>query len=101
FYNKTVSDFVTAILDPNAAVEPRYASYVITTRDGRSLTGIVANETASSIEVVQPGGIRESLLRTDLREIRATGLSLMPDGLEQAVTPQDVADVIAFLKSGG
>lgn len=101
FYNKSASDFVTAILDPNSAVEPRYASYVVATRDGRTLTGVIANETATNLEVVQPGGIRESILRPDIREIRATGLSLMPDGMEQAITPQDMADLIAYLKSGG
>lgn len=101
YYNKSASDFVTAILDPNAAVEPRYAGYVISTRDGRTLTGVIANETASSLEVVQPGGIRETILRPDIREIRATGLSLMPEGLEQGMTPQDMADLIAYLKSGG
>lgn len=101
FYNKPATDFVTAILDPNAAVDPRYASYIVSTRDGRTLTGVVTNETASSIEVVQPGGVHETILRTDLREINATGVSLMPEGLEQAVTPQDAADLIGFLKSGG
>ena len=101
FYNKSSSDFVTAILDPNAAVEPRYASYAIATQDGRTLTGVIANETATSLEIVQPGGIHETVLRPDIREIRATGLSLMPEGLEQAMTPQDMADLIAFLKSGG
>jgi len=101
FYNKSASDFVTAILDPNAAVEPRYAGYVVVTRDGRSLTGVIANETASSLEVVQPGGIHETVLRPDIKAIRATGLSLMPEGLEQALTPQDIANLIAFLKSGG
>ena len=40
------------------------------------------------------------ILRGDLREIRATGVSLMPEGLEQGVTPQAIADLIAFLKSG-
>jgi putative heme-binding domain-containing protein len=101
YYNKSVSDFVTAILSPNAAVEPRYAAYAVTLRDGRALTGVIANETATNLEVVQPGGIRESVLRTDVGEIRAVGLSLMPDGLEQAITPQDMADLIAYLKSGG
>jgi putative membrane-bound dehydrogenase-like protein len=101
YYDKSISDFVTAILNPNAAVEPRYAAYAVTLRDGRALTGVIANETATNLEVVQPGGIRESVLRTDLREIRAIGLSLMPDGLEQAITPQDMADLIAYLKSGG
>ena len=101
FYNKSASDFVTAILDPNAAVEPRYAGYVVDTNDGRALSGVIANETATSIEVVMPGGVRETILRGDLREIRATGISLMPDGLEQGMSPQAMADLIAFLKSGG
>jgi putative membrane-bound dehydrogenase-like protein len=101
FYNKSVSDFVTAILDPNAAVEPRYANYVVLTNDDRTLTGVITNETASHFELVQPNGVRESILRADNPEIRATGLSLMPEGLEQAITPQDMADLIAFLKSGG
>jgi putative heme-binding domain-containing protein len=101
FYNKSASDFVTAILNPNAAVEPRYTAYTATTMDGRALTGVIANETATSIEVVMPGGLRENILRSDLSEIHATGISLMPDGLEQAITPQAMADLIAFLKSGG
>jgi len=101
FYNKSASDFVTAILDPNAAVEPRYAAYIITTKDARALTGVIATETATSIEAVMPGGLHENILRSDLREIRATGVSLMPEGLEQSMSPQDMADLIAFLKSGG
>ncbi len=101
FYNKSAADFVTAILDPNAAVEPRYVSYAVTTRDDRTLIGVIANESAASLDVVQPGGVRETILRPDIKSIAATGLSLMPDGLEQAITPQAMADLIAFLKSGG
>jgi putative membrane-bound dehydrogenase-like protein len=101
FYNKSAADFVTAILDPNTAVEPRYAGYVVATKDGRMITGVVSNETATSLEVVAPGGIRENIVRGDIKEIRATGISLMPEGLEQGMTPQDVADLIAYLKSGG
>ena len=41
------------------------------------------------------------ILRTDIEAIRATGLSLMPDGLEGAISPQAMADLIAYLKSGG
>ena len=101
YYNKSTSDFVTAILDPNAAVEPRYVSYAITTGDKRTLIGVIASESAASLEVVQPGGIREAILRTDIESIRATGMSLMPDGLEGAISSQAMADLIAYLKSGG
>lgn len=101
YYNKSASDFVTAILNPNAAVEPRYVSYAITTADKRTLIGVIANESAASLEIVQPGGIRDTILRSDIEDIRATGQSLMPDGLEGAVNPQAMADLIAYLKSGG
>jgi putative heme-binding domain-containing protein len=98
--DKTPADFLIAILDPNAAVEPRFLAYNIETRDGRALSGIVSAETSTSLTLVQPGGIQENILRGDLREIRASGLSLMPEGLEQNLTGQDLADLIAYLKTG-
>jgi putative heme-binding domain-containing protein len=97
--DKTPGDFLLAILDPNAAVEPRFISYDIETKDGRSLSGIINAETATTLTLVQPGGIQETILRSDTAEIRATGLSLMPEGLEQAMGVQDLADLIAYLKA--
>jgi putative membrane-bound dehydrogenase-like protein len=101
FYNKSPQDFLVAILDPNAAIEPRFAGYVVECRDGRSLLGVIASESATSVALAQPGGAREEILRTDIRAIRGVGQSLMPEGLEQSLPPQAIADVIAFLKSGG
>jgi putative heme-binding domain-containing protein len=97
--DKTPADFLLAILDPNAAVEPRFVAYNIETKDGRSLSGIVSAETATTLTVVQGGGAQDKILRSDIAEIRASGLSLMPEGLEQSVTPQDLANLIAYLKS--
>jgi putative membrane-bound dehydrogenase-like protein len=97
--DKTPADFLTAILDPNAAVEPRFVAYNIETKDGRSLTGIINAETATALTLVQSGGTHEKILRSDISEIRASGLSLMPEGLEQNMTPQDLANLIAYLNS--
>jgi putative heme-binding domain-containing protein len=97
--DKTSGDFLLAILDPNAAVEPRFLAYSIETKDDRSLAGIVSAESATSLTLVQPGGIQEKILRTDITEIRATGLSLMPEGFEQAMSKQDLADLIAYLRT--
>src|SRR5207249_3156291 len=95
--DKTPADFLTAILDPNAAVEPRFVAYNIETKDGRSLSGVVSAETATTLTLVQGGGTAEKILRSDVAEIRASGLSLMPEGLEQTLVPQDLADLIAYL----
>jgi len=101
FAGKSSADFVVAMLDPNAAINPNYIAYNVETKEGRSLSGIVRNETSAGLTLVQGGGVRESIVRRDIGSIRASALSLMPEGLEQALSPQDMADLIAWLKSGG
>jgi putative membrane-bound dehydrogenase-like protein len=97
--DKTPSDWLTAILDPNAVVEPRFIAYNVETKDQRSLSGIVNAETGTTLTLVQGGGIEERILQSDITSMRASGLSLMPEGLEQAIQPQDMADLLAFLKT--
>jgi putative heme-binding domain-containing protein len=97
FRNKGVDDFLVAILDPGSAVEPRFINYQVETRDGRSLSGVIKAETATSLTVIQGGGAEETVLRRDVTEIKASQLSLMPEGLEQSINPQEMADVIAFV----
>ena len=98
FAGKSAEDFVAAILDPNAVIEPKFAAYEVETKDGRSLHGVIKNETATSLSVAQASGLEEKVLRSEIRELRASTLSLMPEGLEQAIGPQDMADLIAWLK---
>jgi putative heme-binding domain-containing protein len=101
FRTKGTEDFLLAILDPNAAIEPRFVNYQIETKDGRALTGVVKAETTTSLMLVQGGGLEEKILRNDIAEIKASNLSLMPEGLEQTLTPQDAANLIAYLKHSG
>ncbi len=98
FRGKRFDDFLIAIIDPNAAVEPRFATYHVRTRDGRELTGIVQSETANSLHLIQAGGVQEFVLRSEVTEIRASSLSLMPEGLEAALSHQDMADLVVFLR---
>ena len=101
FAGKGLEDFLVAIFDPNAAINPNFTAYNVETKDGRSLSGIVRSETAGGFTLVQGSGVEEKILRADLKELRASQLSLMPEGLEQSMTAQDVADLIAWLKSAG
>jgi putative membrane-bound dehydrogenase-like protein len=98
FAGKTAEDFVLAIIDPNAALDPKFVAYEIETKDGRALSGIVKDETASSLTLIQAGGIKETVLRSAINEIRASRISLMPEGLEESFSPQDLADLIAWIK---
>lgn len=97
---KTPESLLSAILDPSAAVEGKYLNFVVVTKEGRTLTGLLATETASSITLLAAEGKTETVLRSDIEELQSTGKSLMPDGLEKELTPEDVRDVIAFVAEG-
>ena len=58
---------------------------------------LVAVETPGTV-TLRRGDEDETILRSNIAEIRASHISLMPDGLEAGMSPQDVADLIAFLQ---
>ncbi len=91
---------LTAILDPNKAVEGKFTNYIVETSDGRTLTGIITDETAAGITLTQGNEVRDTILRTEITELRSSNVSMMPEGLEQGMTPQEVADLIAYVQSG-
>jgi putative membrane-bound dehydrogenase-like protein len=99
--NKSPEYLLTSILDPSKEVDSRYIEYVATTKAGRTFTGILASETATSITLKGQEGKEQVLLRADLDELQSTGKSLMPEGLEKDLTKQDLADVIAYLSQAG
>lgn len=85
------------LLDPNREVNPQYVTYVVTLKDGRSMSGMIGAETATSLTLIAAEGKQQTLLRGDIEEIRSTGQSLMPEGIEKQYDKQSLADILAFL----
>lgn len=85
------------ILDPNREVAPNFLSYTVETKHGRTLDGIITAESAASITLKRAEGITETVLRRDFAQLSGSGLSLMPEGLEAAISVEQMADLIAFL----
>jgi putative membrane-bound dehydrogenase-like protein len=85
------------ILDPNGEVAPNYIAFEIETKDGESTIGIIANETTSTITVGQAYGKKEVIPRTNMKSMRSLSQSLMPEGLEQGLTPQDMANLLEYI----
>lgn len=86
------------ILDPNLDIQPGYHAYNCETEDGELLFGLIASENATSITMKVPGGQLRTVLRSDIYKLSGTSLSMMPEGLEAALTHQEMADLIAFIK---
>lgn len=99
--NKSPEVLLVAILDPNRAVEDKFVTYLAMLEDGRQLSGMLASESGESLTLRAQEGKEQVILRKDLEALRNTGKSLMPEGLEQEVSEQELADVIAFLRSSG
>ncbi|MBL9134371.1 MAG: c-type cytochrome [Verrucomicrobiales bacterium] len=90
---------LTNILDPSADVQPGFQSYACTLKGGEELYGVIAAETGNSVILKLVDGKSRTVLRDDIAELRGSGLSLMPDGLEAGLVEQDLADLIALLKT--
>jgi putative heme-binding domain-containing protein len=87
------------ILDPNREVTPQFQSYVLVTTTGLVFSGMIAVETANSLTIRQPDGHEETVLRLQIDELRSTGLSYMPEGLEAQIDVPAMADLLAYLNS--
>jgi putative heme-binding domain-containing protein len=90
---------LVSILDPNQEVQPGFQAFNCTLSSGEELFGVIAAETANSVVLKLADGSSRTVSRQEIAELRGGHLSLMPEGLEAGLQPQDMADLIAFLRT--
>jgi putative membrane-bound dehydrogenase-like protein len=95
--NKSPLYLLTEILDPNRNVDSRYIEYQAALKNGRTLTGLLAGETANSITLRGQESKEQNILRSQIEELTSTGRSLMPEGMEKDLTKPMLADLLAYL----
>jgi putative membrane-bound dehydrogenase-like protein len=95
--NRGAEAVLINVLDPNREVTPQYVDYVVETTDGRTLTGVLAGETANSITLRRAENVTDTVLRTNIKRMRSGRVSIMPEGLEQQLDQQGMADLISYI----
>jgi len=95
--NTGAEKLLVNILDPNREVAPQYIAFTVELKDDESLVGLIANETTTHVTLRMASGIEKTLPRTTIRGMKSSGQSLMPEGLEQNLTVQGMADLIEFV----
>jgi putative membrane-bound dehydrogenase-like protein len=95
---RTSDQLLEQILDPNREINPAYINYTVALTDGRVLTGMIASESATSVTLKRAEGASDTVLRSQIDEMISTGISIMPEGLEKDITPEELADVIAYVR---
>jgi putative membrane-bound dehydrogenase-like protein len=98
--NRTSQEVLLHILDPNREVAPNFISYTIAMEDGRSVSGIVVDDNVSAISVRTASGMLEVVDRNRIDQITSSGLSLMPDGLAERISPIEMNDLLSYIMGG-
>lgn len=88
------------LIDPNLVVAPQYAAYEVQRKNDETLTGVIASEGENSLILRGADGKEITLPRSQIRSLRALGQSLMPEGLEEGLSIQEMADLLEFVLSG-
>jgi putative membrane-bound dehydrogenase-like protein len=97
--NRSPEDLLVHILDPNREVAPNFVNYNVATAQGRVISGIITEESASAIVVKRSEAATDVIPREQIEQVKSTGLSLMPEGLEKGLSVQEFADLIAFVRT--
>lgn len=97
--NRPREQVLQDILFPNTSFAPQYHQYVVATTDGKLLTGLLASSNAAGYTIRRQGGEEVTVLRKDVDELSDTRVSLMPEKLLDGLSPQDVANLLEFVRS--
>ena len=95
--DRSADHLINEILDPNRAALDGYIAYEIEQRDGTILSGLLTEETDEHLVLIAPNQTPRRIERAAIQTLRSTGRSLMPDGLAEGMSNQDMADLLAFI----
>ena len=87
------------ILMPNQSIAQTYESYVIETLDGRTIDGVIGPQSPASITLRREGGEEDVIQRQNIKTMYASDLSAMAADVEEQITPQQMADLIRYIKT--
>ncbi len=96
---RTEMDLLESIVYPSASFVRSYEPFTVVVKGGEDVTGIVRKDSPDEVVLATGPETEARVSRADVVEMRPGKVSLMPDGMEQALTKQELADLLAFLKA--
>ena len=86
------------ILQPSDQLTVGYRTYQVVTTDGAIFNGILTGESATSVTLPDEDGLPQTVLRKDIASMLASDISIMPSNFDELLQPQDVADILGYLR---
>jgi putative heme-binding domain-containing protein len=88
---------IVSVFDPSLVVGQAYEGTTVLTEDGQVLQGLIREKNDQQITLRMQGGKNETVLANQISRIEQAAKSLMPEGIEEQLKPQEIADLFAFL----
>ena len=99
--NRSKQDLLESILFPSASIVRQYESQSILSVDGRVFSGVILKETNEHVVLQRASGEPIEISQQEIEEIQPSAVSVMPEGIEQLLTDQDLVDLVAWLSQLG
>ena len=97
--DKSTRALLIAILDPNQAIEDKYQLYTLELNDKQIISGMIKSESSNSVLLQKLDGSTQQIFRTQIKSMKTSGVSAMPEGFEALFTPQKLADIISYIQA--
>jgi len=91
-------DLLEAIVFPNASIVRYHEVVKVVTKDGRVVSGLLVKETVDKMFLSSAEGVVQQVALREIEEARYSNVSLMPEGLDKLLKPEEIADLVAYLK---
>ncbi len=98
--NRTPDALLRDILIPSDSIAQTYEAYVVETNSGGVIEGVIGPQTPTSITIKHEEGKQDVIRRSDIKRMYASNLSAMPEDLDKQVSIDQMADLLAYLKTG-
>ncbi|HVC98317.1 MAG TPA: c-type cytochrome, partial [Pirellulales bacterium] len=92
-------DLLEAIVFPSASFVRSFEPVQVTTQDGRSFSGLLLKDSPDEVVLVKSPTEEYRIARDDIEEMLPGTVSIMPQGLDQQLTLQELSDLVAFLRA--
>ena len=97
--NHPASELLVDIILPSKSIEHGYETYVVEVASGDLMDGIMSAQTSATITLRQERGREMVIARQDIKTMRVSKVSMMPEGLEKQISTSQMADLLTFLKA--
>ena len=92
---------LTQIVDPSAVIRQEFLAYIVNTKDGRTLNGLMVEQSPETITLVDAKNVRSVVRRDQIDDLQASPISLMPEKLLESLEEQQLRDLFAYLQGDG